>query len=297
MWSANLKDHKFANRWRANICTNGTLLNRKDVRDFLEEFSGSLNLTISVDGCPEIQDLNRVFPNGEGTSSEILNQWEWYLDYCKRSHVYPSTKSTLSRNSIPYLYESLVYLHEELKLDHIYMNFIMENTHADDNDYKILDEQLEKCYNYMIKNPDFYWSFFDESNIGEPFTDQNKKTSRCGSGAMPTLGINGKIYPCFRWLPHSVESEEISNKFILGDVFNGLKNKQGFEEVRESSCWKMSDDECKNCEIQSACSYYSEFQEFKRTKYICNIAKLQSKWTKKYWESIGDKYESQNNKK
>lgn len=293
MWTANLKNHRWANRWRASISSNGTLLNRPDVIEFLEEFNGSISLGISVDGCPEIHDKYRVFPDGSGSSSEILSQWPWYEDYCRRSGQNTMTKATLAKDSIPYLYDSLVYLHETLGLKEIDMNFIMEDMGLTKEDCKIFDEQMKLCVEYVLeRSDDIYWAMLDKEKIGEPFDEESKLVRRCGSGAMPTLGIDGNIYPCFRWLPHTVTKIPNLEKFILGNVSDGkFINKEGFQEVRDATVWKVSDDECRKCEVQSACPFciagcYSEFHEFKRTKYICELTKINSKWAKYYWDKI-----------
>jgi uncharacterized protein len=290
MWKSNIMEHQWSNRFRCNISTNGTLFGRKDVRDFMEEFSGVIDVSVSIDGCPTSHDMNRIFKNGKGSMSTILKNWQWYKDWCKRTGNRPKVKATLAKNTIPYIYESLIYLHEILGLNYIFMNFVMEDTGINDSDLIILNDQLEKCYNYLINHPkEVYFSLFDTSEIGFGFNEENKLETRCGSGAMPTISIDGKIYPCLRWLPASM-NRPISDSFLLGDVFDkGLNNKLGFlGESVNTSGWDLSDDECKKCQVQSACAYciagcYSEFGEFKRTKYLCGVTKLKSYWVTKYW--------------
>ena len=54
-------NHRAKNHWRASVTTNGTLFERKDVRDFCEKWRKNLSMTVSIDGCPEIHDMNRIF--------------------------------------------------------------------------------------------------------------------------------------------------------------------------------------------------------------------------------------------
>ena len=111
----------------------------------------------------------------------------------------------------------------------------------------------------------------------------------CGSGSMPCLGINGNIYPCFRWAPHT-QPKDKPEPIVVGDVHKGMYNKAGFELVRKMStrdnCTK--DSKCRTCIYESACSYciggcYAETGDFIRLTYICEITKIQSKWAKVYW--------------
>ena len=60
-----------SNKIRFGIQTNGTLLNRQII-SFLKE--RNIMLSISYDGLPIINDANRIFPNGRGSSEIIINK-------------------------------------------------------------------------------------------------------------------------------------------------------------------------------------------------------------------------------
>ena len=84
---------------------------------------------------------------------------------------------------------------------------------------------------------------------------------------------------------------EIKDEFTLGNIGDGINNKLGFTKIRDATGWAVSDEECRACSIQSACAYciagcYDEYGEFKRTKHLCGVTKLTSKWVKKYWDTI-----------
>ncbi len=278
------------NHWRMSISTNGTLFSRPEVRSFCEKYQRNLCLGVSIDGSKELHDLNRVFPDGRGSMDSILENWEWY----KKTFPYDSqsTKATLARASIPYLYDSLVFMHEKLGLKYINQNFIMEDTECDENDYKELDKQLKKCVEYCLSHKDeIYWSMIDKTQFADHHRSEGsdwENEGRCGSGCMPALSVDGKIYPCFRWLPHT--QKENSEEMLVGDTEKGFYNKEAFEKVRigsiRANCTK--DEECRTCEYESACSYciggcFAEFNDFVRTTHICEITKLQCKWAKVYW--------------
>lgn len=285
--------------WRASLTTNGTLFKRKDVRDFCEKWRDNLSLTVSIDGCPEIHDLNRVYPDGRGSMKDILEYWPWYQKTFPESSL--STKSTCNRDSIYYLYDSLKFMHEVLGIKYIRQNFIMEDTGCTEEDYKELDRQLERCTEYYLEHfDDFYWSMlgdefmrlFDDNPFEDPLANFYV-SGRCGSGIMPTLGIDGNIYPCFRWLDHTQNSEKV---MVVGNVNDGFTAADNFKRVSEGAirCNCTKDEKCRTCEYESVCSYciggcYSEFGEFRRTTYICEITKLQVKWAKILYEEIKKK--------
>lgn len=281
---------KWRKNWRVSISTNGTLFSNPDVRSFIEDWLGVLSIGVSVDGCPELHDLNRVYLDGRGSMKDILKNWDWYKAHFPIESL--STKSTLARNSIPYMYDSLKFLLEEMGICEINQNFIMEDTHCTEADYELLKDQMQKCVDYVLEHCDeMYWSMIREQDAAHHAPDEDWFTQGwCGSGSMPTVGIDGKIYPCFRWLPHTFEEEQKS--ICVGDVKHGFCNKQGFTRVQEggirANCSK--DPKCKTCEYESACAYciggcYAEYGDFVRTTHICEITKIRCDYARKYWNA------------
>lgn len=280
--------------WRLSLSTNGTLFERKDVRDFVIKWKENLSLGISIDGCSEIHDMNRVFTDGTGTMSTIMKWWDW-LRGVEPSWT-DSTKSTCSKNSIPYLYDSLVFMHEKLGIRFIHQNFIMEDTGCTEDDYKILDEQMEKCINYVFNHRnELCWTMIHPKDTPS-FSGINNEDfftkGRCGSGRMPCLSIDGNIYPCFRWLPHT-QSGDVG-VMCVGNIFEGMNHKENFNIVSvgaiRANCTK--EEKCRTCDFEADCPYciggcYAENHDFIRTTHICEITKIVSKWGRKYWEMIG----------
>jgi hypothetical protein len=138
---------------------------------------------------------------------------------------------------------------------------------------------------------------YDKSGIirrSDNLTDHKEaiKKGWCGSGAMPTVGMGGKIYPCFRWLPHTQEDQDKqADEMCVGNVCDGFNKKENFRKVKENTLEKISSHYCLECECEAACAYciggcYSEFHAFKRTEHICDIAKLRSKWARRYWDMV-----------
>ncbi len=284
IFASTIKNHRWATRWRSSISTNGTLFGDPNVRDFLEEFKGNISLGISVDGSPTIHNLNR-----SNSMDDILKYWDWYIQYVGLENA--TTKSTLNKESIPYLYDSLKFMHLDLGLRNINQNFIFEPLYLEEKDLSILDEQMEKCVDFVLQHKnDLYWSIISkEFGVGKPMQEPDK--GWCGSGAMPALSINGKIYPCFRFMPHTMSSKELD--FYVGDVFNGFYHKDRFKLIRDQTRANISKPECISCPVESNCAWcigsaYAECGKFYRQTNICEIHKIQSKWAEIYWKKYNE---------
>jgi len=275
-------NHPWKNRWRCSISTNGTFFGDAEVRRFLEKYHKNISLGVSVDGCPEIHNKNR-----SNSMDKILRHWDYYLWYAGE---YANTKATLNKDSIPWIAKSIRYLHEELKLKHINMNFIFEDMHLVEEDYQEIEKQFEETIEYILEHrDDLHVNMFSKTfGIGGPCTPEMLEKGWCGAGAMPCLTVNGKIYPCFRFVPNTMHSDFYD--FYCGDVWGGFTHKHRFAEIRNANRQAISPKECLECAIESSCAYciggaYAEKGMFFRQTNLCKIKHLIDKYSRLYWRA------------
>ena len=77
------------------IITNGTLIPK-----FIKRIKkNKLHLQISLDGCKESHDLNRVFPNGNKTFDLLMES----IKLCNENDIQYSLHGVLSKNTVKYL--------------------------------------------------------------------------------------------------------------------------------------------------------------------------------------------------
>ena len=195
------------------------------------------------------------------------------------------------------MYESLVFMHENLGLKYIHQNFIMENSHLTISDIQLFKEQMEKCSDYVYHHKDeLYWSMLDRI-----YTKRKKEGEviphipRCGSGVMPTLDIDGSLYACPRWCPFAIGENTIK----VGDVKTLFFDKAKAELIHENAMRDKitKDEKCKTCAFEEQCAFcpagcYGEFKELKRTTHICPITRVQSEVALNYWRHIDERVNS-----
>lgn len=254
-----------------NLATNGSLYHKPNVRRFIEKNRERLSLGFSIDGNKILHDGARVYPDGRGTFEDVVKNIDLYKsDFGTRS----STKSTLARESLPHIFDSVKYL---FSLDLIvYMNTVFEDCWLPGDDTLFYD-QLVKLADWMIESGKWktnYVSLFDFR-----FVDNSLKLSNnnwCGSGKMLHISTDGKFYPCTRLAPYSMQYRK--EGFEIGDIVNGY-NYEKVSAFLNLTKVDQSCSTCMNCEAESGCAWctgwnYDKYGSiFKRATAICSMHK------------------------
>lgn len=204
--------------------TNGTLLN-DDMKAWFREHRRTACLGASYDGTGgNAQSINR----GE-TASKVD------LDFFRETWPFQGFKMTISKESLPYLYESLVEsarrkYHIEASLAH----GIAWNT-ADAVCYR---EQLLKLADFYLAHPEYEPSNLltrPLANIGDRTEYQVKF---CGSGTyMITYDVDGTLYGCHMFTPLV-----LGTRALKYSDFTGWDNEQ-----------ELTDPTCRGCGMMRWC--------------------------------------------
>lgn len=202
---------KYSKEFNWSITTNGMLLN-EDIVDFLYKYD--IIPLLSFDGVPEIQNKQR-----SNSFNTILKNIPYLL------LRFPNTtmRATVTKDSIPYLYDTVL-MAEELGFKHI---FFCEN--AFENWEKSLEpvllDQFNKIglhiYKNLINNKptikvDPIQRIFKSLTLAQKNNlFFNNEILRCGLGTTScAITPEGKIIPC---------QEKISTpNIVLGDIQNGI---------------------------------------------------------------------------
>ena len=132
-------------KFYTSIITNGTIYD-EDLLEYLLSLDKLFlrNVQVSIDGIPEVQDKNRPFRNGNGSTKVIAKNVKKYLNFFKKHDLDAydmgfGFHSTFTRDVLPYLYESFVYCVETLKFPSGTITPVVEEVWTL-GDEKILDE-------------------------------------------------------------------------------------------------------------------------------------------------------------
>jgi len=230
--------------FRFTLTTNGMLID-DDVIEFANKEMS--NVVLSLDGRKEVHDRYRVDYNGKGS-------WETILPKFKKLVKARNNKDYYMRGTFTHFNPDFV---EDIKemLKHGFTELSMEPVvcpEGDKNqltkeDIEIVLSQYEELAKLML----------ERKKQGKPFTFYHymidlkggpciyKRISGCGSGTeYMAVTPQGDLYPC-----HQFVGEE---KFKLGNVFDGVTNKEVTKEFMDCNVYARED--CKDCWAKLYCS-------------------------------------------
>lgn len=175
--------------------TNGTL-----IKNNLEKIKQlDLKLQVSVDGCREAHNLNRVFPNESGTYDEIISS----LVSLKDEGFKPTIHAVIGKTALPYFYRTvrILFSTEEIlrgldsAIDMLRTNsimFVIEDDY-DDNDIDILIDQFEQLFAWFEEK-------YDKDTLEKIYKNLNSKVNIfCPAGMKQFLfDKNDNVYICHR---------------------------------------------------------------------------------------------------
>ncbi len=226
---------------RYGIITNGTIYNEK-VEAFLDVwrgYKGSVDIQLSIDGIPEIQNTNRPCAAEGLVSSQLVESAvAKFKDYFKKYGLNEDNlhiHACVSKTSLPQIYNSYLYFTRDLEIKNSNFAWVIEDT-WDDNDLIIFSEQLRRITERLIKvttnTKRFPFKHFD-------------KSSGCSAGQnLIAVDTEGSIYPCHRFFFHSVDNRE---SVILGNVTDGITYNERREQYFGIDYSAISPEICQIC--------------------------------------------------
>lgn len=282
--------HPWATRFMLSICTNGTEYFNPKVQAYLKKHRNHLSFSISVDGCKELHDACRLFPDGRGSYDKAIAGVEHFT---KVLGGRMGSKMTLAPQNVGCTFQAVQNL-IALGYDEINLNCVYEEGwtagHAG-----ILYDQLKKTADFLLETgrDDLYLSIFEE-NFFHPKDPDDLQNWCGGTGDMISVDYTGNIYPCIRYMPNSLGAE--IPPLTIGHVDHGILHTA--QEKDCAHCLKcinrrtQSTDECFNCPIAEGCSWCSayNYQVFgtadKRATFICVMHKARALANAYYWNRL-----------
>ena len=282
--------HPWATRFRLSICSNGTEYFDPRVQAYLKKHLRHLSFSISIDGCKELHDACRVFPDGRGSYDTAIAGVEHFT---KVLGGRMGSKMTLAPQNVGYTFRAVKNL-IELGYTDINLNCVYEEGWTAEH-ARTLYGQLKETADFLVENglDDIYLSIFEE-NFFHPKDPKDLQNWCGGTGDMISVDYTGNIYPCIRYMPNSLGPGV--EPLTIGHVDHGILGSQAEKDC--AHCLKCIDrrtqstDECFDCPIAEGCSWCSayNYQIFgtadRRATFICVMHKARALANAYYWNRL-----------
>lgn len=281
-------NHRWAVHHYISISTNGWDYFDPEVQSLIKRFNGRISIGVTVDGNKELHDKCRLTVDGHPTYDRVAAA---FMDI-KNKFDQQGTKITISHDNLPYLFDAAHDIITNFDLVSLHGNPVFEYEWSNE-DARLYYDQLKKLADWLIETNKWktvYVSFFDD-NIGRPQLPEDNQNYCGGTGAMLAVDVDGKIYPCLRYAPLSI-GNELANKWYLGDVDNGITQKETINCLNCINRRSQSTDECFNCPISTGCAWCSAWNcelygtPDKRCTNICPMHKARVLATRYYYNTI-----------
>lgn len=229
--------------FRVTATTNGTVFD-DERHDFCRAWR--IGLHLSIDGLPEVQDRERVYPDGSGSSKKLEENMPRIFNAWRVIHA----RSTIVPETLPRLSDSYQYFCEKGFLK---VAFSLAGSEGW-GDPKILEmlkiqfrKVLEYHWNHMKKNNRYF-----VVTLLDNYVEEKDKTGPihypCGAARGSVhVDTEGILWPCHRFAgvnPHK--------NLLLGSVWGGFNNnlRDCFLQIDPNKDYRQP---CGQCEAKHFC--------------------------------------------
>ena len=232
---------------KIGLVTNGTLM----TEEFIELVKKhDIQVTVSYDGEPKVNDLMRVYASGKGTSDVILNNVKRLREVTEQPTTIEVTYNQNHINSGVGIIDIIKFINNTV--GNIPLHIVPAG--GDTECYYVLNNRDE-----FIKSVDDVFQNSTNTNVYTYSLVQRivtslmtKKSSKyiceAGLGSL-TVSTKGDIYPCFMF----TDDESLNYGNIEdADIFNSEKLRKGLKKLAQFN--KEENEQCKNCFIRKSCN-------------------------------------------
>lgn len=279
--------HPWMDNFHLKITTNGLLYCDDKVQRYINKYRDKLRLSISFDGIRSKHDLNRIFPNGQGSYDKVMAS----IPLWREQFPEEGTKMVVSHEDLQFVKDSAIFLmHLGIKVFDI--NTVLEDVWKSGDD-AIYEKQLIELADYIIDNDleeDVRISVFDP-NIGMPL-DKDQKLNPCEKMLL-AIDSEGNYYSCMRFIDYSLRNKKAR---VIGNIYEGINwNKLRPYKTIDNLSYSLP--KCLECEIASGCksclaeNYDSSISGsiYQRSVATCLMHKAKVRANNYYWNKLNHK--------
>ncbi len=278
-------DHPWFSFYRFSFATNGLLYDDVRVQNYIKKNRSHVSIGISVDGTERKHDMQRIYPNGKGSYSDVIKKVPlWIEQFAGR------TKATIGHEDIPFIKESVLHLWN-IGIKEISMNVVFEDVWQDGDDTCLEDQMMQLAdIILMEKLYDDYQCTLFQRYIGFAMSPVTENQNFCGAGLMAAVSPGGNYHPCIRFAQYSLASK---TEIVSGDNVAGLDQNR-LRPFFALNRTVQSPQKCIDCEVASCCAWCQGYNYdsadtetiYQRATYICKMHKARVRANNYLWNKL-----------
>lgn len=250
-----VRSKNFKKPYKLFATTNGTVIHG-EIQDWLLENRDIFEVGLSLDGTKRMHDMNR------SNSFDMID-----LEFFKKNYPNQGVKMTISKETLPYLYEGVKFCHDNDLICNCNLAFGIDWSDPENKD--VLEQQLHKLIHYYLENPNVKPCSLIDTPFEKIGYDEKREVTQkwCGASTnMHTYDVLGNKYGCQFFMPLSI-GEEKANK---------IKEMEIPLEIPVD----LIDEKCRNCVIREVCptcygsNYASTGNLYKKDDNLCVLTKI-----------------------
>lgn len=242
------------------LSTNGTLLTEHLMEQMMQR---EIYVSLSVDGPPDIHDLQRVNVAGKGSSQAV----EKAIQVLLKANPCANVTCVLTPTSASRAYDCIDWLFNKgFRYFNLTLDYGADWTMSDMKKLESSYRELGIWYEQKIsKNHRFYLSCFDE-RIRSRTMGKISNSEKCDLGFRQfSIAPDGGLYPCTQFVTTAGLPE-----FLIGHVKQGGFNHDCRKYVH--NCSESPKPECKGCALTDRCASWCSCINFASTGSVTSAS-------------------------
>lgn len=223
-----------------SIITNGTLFNKEIIEYMIKN---NFDLTLSLDGTPEMHDINRKDIANKGSYEKIYSNMNYLRDYTQQTDKLVKINMVIAKNTYKNFHNNVRYIYD---LGFRYINSGMDlYEYWEEEELEILEKELNKVielwFNKIHEKDMFVWEQLD--TVIKRIMTKKREHYYCGAGVKAIyINTKGLIFPC---------NQCTKEDACIGDVYNGINKEKS---ILFHNYNRNLKNECLKCSIKDKCA-------------------------------------------
>ena len=254
------------------MVTNGTLVN-DEIIDIIKKYS--LNITVSLDGPKEINDVLRVYEDGRGTSSLIEENIFKLKKECNQPVAIEATYTGIHEKMGYSVLDVIKYIKDKFDVPKVHIapvSSIKESELAVSSRSPFI-KSIKEVHNWKKQGCDYRYTSYNLTLEG--LKHKQVRTHYCEAGLSRfAVSTGGDVYPCYLFTDENeiCMGNVMDEKMFKSEKMTSLQNKlRSFNKYEKEKCANCFNNTlCRQCVAEN---YYINNNLLQVPEQTCEFAK------------------------